>query len=73
MLKTIIEEKKVLHFGVNSVVLLEHACVLCVTPGLHLLSFAENRRERILAANIDEKPLIWFTLESIRQENVKKM
>ncbi len=42
-------------------------------PGLHLLSFTENRRERIFAANIDEKPLIWFTLASIRQENVKKM
>ncbi len=42
-------------------------------PGLHVLSFTENRRERIFAANIDEKPLIWFTLTSIRQENVKKM
>ncbi len=42
-------------------------------PGLHLLSFAENRRERIFGANIDEKPLIWFTFASICQENVKKM
>ncbi len=41
--------------------------------GLHLLSFAENRQERIFAANIDEKPLTWFTLVFIRQENIKKM
>ncbi len=40
---------------------------------LHLLSFAENRRERIFTVNIDEKALAWFTLASIFQENVKKM
>ncbi len=49
------------------------ALVIFVKPGLHLLSFAENRQERIFVANINEKPLTLFTLASIRQENVKKM
>ncbi len=42
------------------------SALLNFQPGLHLLSFAENRRERIYAANIDEKQLTWFTLASIR-------
>ncbi len=46
---------------------------LPVKSGVHFLLFAENRWERIFAVNIDEKPLTWFTLASIRQENVKKI